>query len=348
MEDSPPPGRPLGPLPLARGRRGAVVAPHHLATTAGLGILAAGGSAVDAAIATNAVLAVVMPNGCGIGGDAFWLIWDEAASVQTALNGSGRAPAAADASIWRAAGRRALPLRGPSTITTPGAVRSWGEAHRRHGRLTRDAILAPAIELARDGFPAWDGYVDAVEVTAVALAASTDLPDRGAAWASVHRAAGRPWRPGEVVRLPALARTLERLADAGFDDLYDGELADRQAAGLRAAGSPITTTDLRAQGATWETPIGVDYRGTRVTTHPPNSSGVTALQILRLLERFEPPPAGAFGAAGVDETRWVHLGLEAAKLATADRDAFVADPAATEVPTDWLISDERIGELAAR
>ena len=260
-----------------------MVAPHHLATAAGLGVLAAGGSAVDAAIATNAVLAVVMPNGCGIGGDAFWLIWDEVSGQQTALNGSGRAPAAADPGLWRKAGRRALPLRGPFSITTPGAVRSWSEAHRRHGRLSREAVLAPAIELATKGFPAWPGYIDAVETTAVICAASADLPDHGAAWASVHRPAGRPWRLGELVRLPALARTLARLATAGFDDLYDGELADAQAAGLKAAGSPITTADLRAQGATWETPIAIDYRGTTVTTHPPNSSGVVALQILRLL-----------------------------------------------------------------
>ena len=325
-----------------------MVAPHHLATSAGLGILAAGGSAVDAAIATNAVLAVVMPNGCGIGGDAFWLIWDEATGHQTALNGSGRAPAAADAGSLRRAGRTAMPLRGPLSITTPGAVRSWGEAHRRHGRLSRDAILAPAIELAAGGFPAWDGYIGAVEATAEVYAVGEDLPDRGAGWASVHRPAGRAWRPGELVRLSALARTLERLATAGFDDLYDGDLADLQAAGLRAAGSQITTADLQAQGATWETPIAIDYRGTRVTTHPPNSSGLVALQILEMLERFEPPAASAFGLAGVADAGWIHIGLEASKLAMADRDAFLADPAAVDVPVEWLLSAERIAELAAR
>ena len=130
MEDTPNAERPLVPAPLARGRHGAVVAPHHLATAAGLGVLRAGGSAVDAAIATNAALAVVMPNGCGIGGDAFWLIWDAATGRQTALNGSGRAPAAADAAGWREAGIATVPLIGPRSITTPGAVRSW--APRTH------------------------------------------------------------------------------------------------------------------------------------------------------------------------------------------------------------------------
>src|SRR6185312_6509515 len=135
------------------------------------------------------------------------------------------------------------------------------------------------------------------------------------------------WRPGEVVRLPALARSLERLARAGFDDLYEGELAARQCAGLAADGSAITAEDLRAQGATWEEPIGIDYRGVRATSHPPNSSGVIALEILGILSRFEPPPRAAFGASGVDDARWIHLGIEASKLAMADRDALLADPA---------------------
>ena len=162
MPDAEPPAVPAR---LVRGARGAVVAPHHLATAGrAVGPAPRAGSAVDAAIATNAVLAVVMPNGCGLGGDAFWLIWDEAAGEQVALNGSGRAPAGADAAALRASGpRRALPLRGPLSITVPGAVRSWGDAHRRWGRLSREAVLAPAIELAEGGFPAWDGLIAAVE-----------------------------------------------------------------------------------------------------------------------------------------------------------------------------------------
>ena len=121
--------RPLVPVPLARGVHGAVVAPHHLATAAGLGVLRQGGSAVDAAIATNAVLAAVAPGSCGIGGDAFWLIWDAAAGQQVALNGSGRSAAGVDAARLREAGHRRMPFRGPLSITVPGAVRSWGDAH---------------------------------------------------------------------------------------------------------------------------------------------------------------------------------------------------------------------------
>ena len=338
-------GRPWTPVPLARGARGAVVAPHHLATAAGLRILQAGGSAVDAAIATNAVLGVVMPSGCGIGGDAFWLIWDETARVQTALNGSGRAPAAADAAALRARGYKAIPKRGPLSITVPGAVRSWGDAHARHGRLSRDAILAPAIELARDGFPAWDGFIDAVEGTAPQVAQEIG-PEAG--FFSVYRPHGRSWRPGERVRLPALAATLGQLADDGFDAFYDGDVGDQQARGLAAAGSPITAADLRAHTSTWETPIAIDYRGVRVTTHPPNSSGIVALELLGILGRLEAPPAAAFGPDGVTDPRWIHLGLEAAKLAMADRDAYLTDPAFRDIPVAHLLDHAYHAELAGR
>ncbi len=218
--------------PLARGARGAVVAPHHLATSAGLAVLAAGGHAVDAAIATNAVLGVVMPSGCGIGGDAFWLVWDEAAGEQVAINGSGRAPAAADAEGLRASGLKRIPLRGPLGITVPGAVRSWADAHRRWGRLSRDAVLAAAIEHAESGFPMWEQLARSIEGTDASLG---DAP-WAAGFRSVWRPDGRPRRPGELVRLPALAATLQALADDGFDAYYDGDLGERIARGLAAAG----------------------------------------------------------------------------------------------------------------
>ena len=336
---------PLVPVLLARGSRGAVVAPHHLATAAGLGVLRAGGSAVDAAIATNAVLAVVAPEACGLGGDAFWLIWDAAAGRQLALNGSGRAAAALDAASLRARGLERLPKRGPLTITVPGAVRSWSDAHRRFGRVSRQAILAPAIELAAGGFPAWDGFIESVEVTD-SIVAATLGGESG--WAAVYRPHGRPWRPGERVRLPALAATLERLALAGFDDLYEGELAERQARGLAAAGSPITLADLRDHTSTWGNPIGTDYRGVRVTTHPPNSQGLVALEILAMLERFEPPPPGLFAGGRGADAPWIHLGIEASKLAMADRDAFITDPEFRPIPVDRLLDPAYIADLVRR
>ena len=337
-------GQPWTPVPLARGAHGAVVAPHHLATAAGLQVLRAGGSAVDAAIATNAVLGVVMPSGCGIGGDAFWLIWDAAASRQHALNGSGRSAAGVDAAALRDRGLVELPKRGPLSISVPGAVRSWGDAHARFGRLSRDEVLGPAIELARAGFPASDGFIDAVERTSPLVDEALGA-DSG--FAAVYRPNGRPWRPGERVRLPALAGTLEHLARDGFDAFYDGDVGERQARMLASVGCAIRIEDLREHTSTWGDPIEIDYRGVRVTTHPPNSSGVVALELLGLLDRFEPPAASAFGPTGVTDARWIHINLEAAKVAMADRDAYLTDPEARDVPVERMLDSDRLATAAA-
>ncbi|HET7027613.1 MAG TPA: gamma-glutamyltransferase [Candidatus Limnocylindrales bacterium] len=336
--------RPLVPAALVRGARGAVVAPHHLATQAGLAILEAGGHAVDAAIATNAVLAVVMPNACGIGGDAFWLIWSEPDGRVDALNGSGRSAATASADVLRAQGLERLPLRGPLSITVPGAVRSWADAHERFGRLSLDVVLTPAIELAAGGFPAWDGFIEAVE-RSTPLAGPAGCDD---GFEQIYRPNGRRWRPGERVRLPALAGTLRRLSTVGLGDLYDGELAERQAGALEAAGSAIRLDDLRAHTSTWGEPISTDYRGTRVLTHGPNSSGIVALQLLSILRELDPPPAERFGPHGVEDAGWIHVGIEAAKLAMADRDRFLCDPEHTAVPVERLLDEAYGRELAAR
>lgn len=355
--------RPLAPTVLVRGIRGAVVAPHHLATQAGLGILRAGGSAVDAAIATNAALAVVAGYACGLGGDAFWLVWQPREARLAALNGSGRAPAAADAAALRARGLRRLPRRGPLAVTVPGAVRSWADAHARFGRLSIERLLDPAIELAAEGFAADEAFAGAVEVSAARFDA--ELGAGAAGFHATYRPAGRPWRAGERVRLPSLAGSLERLATAGPDDFYDGDLAAAQAVGLARAGSSITAADLAAHRSTWAEPIALEYRGATVATHPPNSSGVVALEILNVLGRLEPPARTAAGDDGrlggvgrfggehqladpVLDARWLHLQIEAAKLALADRDAYLTDPDAREVPVARLLDPAYGAELAAR
>jgi gamma-glutamyltranspeptidase len=337
-------------MPLARGGSGAVVAPHHLATEAGISVLRAGGSAVDAAIATNAVLGVVMGEACGLGGDAFWLVWDEATATQAALNGSGRAPSGVDPAALRAQGLTELPGRGPLTITVPGAVRSWVDAHARWGRLSPATLLAPAVELAREGFPADELFVRAVEESARIFDAELGPLARG--WHAVYRPVGRPWRTGERVRLPALAATLERLATAGLADFYAGEIAARQARGLAAAGSPCTAADLAAHTSTWATPLTLDYRGVTATTHPPNSSGVIGLEVLNVLRALPAPAPADFapgdgGATAGPDLRWVHAGIEATKRALADRDAFLTDPAFAAVPVLHLLDAGYGAELAA-
>lgn len=335
---------PLVPAPLARGPRGAVVAPHDLATGAGLRVLARGGSAVDAAIATNAVLAVVLPSGCGLGGDAFWLVWDPAERGLVGLNGSGRAPAGADPVALRARGLERLPRRGPLSVTVPGAVRSWGDAHARWGRLPRADVLADAIELSAGGFPASPVFAAAVETTAPVVDTALG-PGNG--FRRVYRPLDRPWRVGERVRLPALARTLERLARDGFDAFYDSDLGERQARALAEVGAPFTAADFRDHDSTWTEPISTLYRGARVATHPPNSAGVVGLQILGLLERFEAPTSGRFGPAGWGDVGWLHLGIEAAKLALVERDRLVGDPEAAPVDVAAMLDSARLDALAA-
>ncbi len=333
------------PAPLARGSHGAVVAPHHLATAAGLAVLRQGGHAVDAAITTNAVLGVAMPNGCGIGGDAFWLIWDAAAQRQYALNGSGRAPLLADAGELRAGGLDVIPLRGPLSVTIPGAVRSWRDAHARFGRLSMQALLAPAIELAADGFPAWDGFIEAVERTAPIV---DEALGSGSGFRQIYRPNARPWAPGELVRLPALARTLGSLVDEGLDAFYDGGLGERQAATLAALGGSHIAADFRRHTSTWTDPIETTYHGVRVTSHPPNSSGIVALEILNILEAGGPPDPAAFGPSGLTDHRWMHRAIEASKLAIADRDRYVTDPEQRDVPVAKLLDKAYAAELAAR
>jgi gamma-glutamyltranspeptidase/glutathione hydrolase len=291
-----------------------------------------------------------MGEACGLGGDAFWLVWDEAAGAQTALNGSGRAPASVDPAGLRARGLAALPFRGPLTITVPGAVRSWADAHARWGRLPVAALLAPAIELARDGFPADELFTRAVEGSARVF--DVELGPLARGFLQVYRPGGRPWRLGERVRLPALAATLERLATVGLGDFYEGEIAARQAAALAAVGAACTRSDLAAHASTWETPLALDYRGITATTHPPNSSGVIGLEVLNILRALPAPspadfvPGGGGVTAGPD-LRWVHLGIEATKLALADRDAHLTDPAFGSIPVDRLLDPAYGAELAA-
>jgi len=329
------------PAPLVRGANGAVASPHHLATAAGIDALRAGGSAVDAAIATNAALAVVAGYMCGLGGDAFWIVWDPAERRAHALNGSGRAASGATIEAAHAAGLREMPRYGPWTITVPGAIASWAEAHARFGRLPWADLLAPAIELA-GGFAASAAWSGAIEAAGATYGTDGD-------WARVYRPHGRPSRPGERITLPALRGTLQRLAAEGPSVSYTGALAARAAEHLAAVGSPLRAADFAAHRSDWGDPIATDYRGHTALSHPPNSCGPLALQTLGILSRLTPPPAAAYDGQGVNDARWVHLALEASRLVLADRDAFLTDPdAMTPGALAHLLSAAHADELVAR
>ena len=296
------------PARLARGARGAVVAPHHLATAAGLSVLAAGGHAVDAAIATNAVLGVVMPNGCGIGGDAFWLVWDEAAGEQV---GAQRLRAGAarrvGAEALRDRGLDRIPLRGPLGDHRPRRGPLVGRRARAAGAGCRATPSSPpAIEHAEAGFPAWDGLVvrDRPDVRRRLGREpwTAGLPERLAA----ARPGAAPGRAGPRSR-PSRARC-GRSRTRASTPTTTASWASGSRTGSRRPASPITLDDLREQRSR------VDHAdrdrptaASRVTTHPPNSSGLVALEILNVLGRFEPPSAPGSTAAAGPTPAWIHL-----------------------------------------
>ncbi|MCS6876957.1 MAG: gamma-glutamyltransferase [Geminicoccaceae bacterium] len=317
--------------PPAYGVSGMAATSVPSATLVALDVLRAGGNAVDAAIAAAAVLAVVEPAMTGIGGDCFALVAPASGGV-FAVNGSGRAPAAATIERLRAEGLAEIPPRSVHAVTVPGALRAWELLLERFGTKPLAELLRPAIRLAEEGFPvtarvAWDWRRHA----------STLRHSEGAA--AFYLPGGRPPAEGRIVQLPALARTLERIATEGVNAFYEGPLAEKMVASLRSWGGVHSLEDFAAQRAELVEPIHTSYRDLLVYECPPNGQGVVALQILNVLEGFE---LGAMEPLGAER---LHLLAEAAKLAFRDRDALLADPAMVEVPVQRLLDKDYAARL---
>ncbi len=319
--------------PATLAYRGMVTSPHALASQAGVAILQAGGSAVDAAIATAAVLSVVYPHMTSLGGDAFWLIHDASTGAVRSLEAAGRAAAAATMDWFAARGLREIPVRGivPATLTVPGAVDGWCQAHAAYGRLPLATDLAAAVGFARDGFPITQRLAQWITRSADVLAADP-------AAARILLAGGPSPRAGSRLSNPDLARTLERVAE-GRGGFYEGETAWEMARHAREHGGFFTERDFAAQRAKWGASIQATYRGVTIHETPPPSQGVSVLQALRLLEPWE---IGALPFLGPDH---VHLLVQAKQIAFHDRDRLVADPEFSPVPVERLLSrayaDER-------
>jgi gamma-glutamyltranspeptidase/glutathione hydrolase len=303
-----------------------VTSSHALASSAGADVLRAGGSAVDAAIAAASVLAVVYPHMCGVGGDAFWLIYDAAARTVRYLDGGGRA--AAGATLDRFAGKKEIPFRGiePATVATPGAVASWCEAHARYGKLPFRRLLDPAIGLARDGFPLSACVARFIDLTAAELKA---CPESAALFLCEQ---------GPELKNPGLARTLQAIADRGRAGFYEGEVAAEMARFSAAQGGFFTADDLQRQGAYWGEPIRGTYRGVTLYQTPAPTQGFTVLQMLGLIEPLE---LRAKPFLGPDH---VHLLVQAKQISYHDRDRWLADPRYAEVPIEKLLSSRYIDE----
>jgi len=309
-----------------------VATSQPLAVAAGLEILSAGGNAADAAVATAAALNVTEPTSTGIGGDCFALYYDAQTSQVSALNGSGRAPAALSLErLQREGFGSELPPYHPYTITVPGACAGWCDLVERHGRLSLPQVLAPAIRLAEEGFPV-------APTTAYFWGRGAERQLRNAPGGQELTIEGRAPRPGEIFRNPGLGRTLRSVAEGGKEGFYRGKIARAIAAVVQGAGGCLSEADLAAHTSTWEAPISTTYRGLRVWECPPNGQGLAALVGLNLLEGFDlagMPPLSA---------RRLHLEIEAMRLAFADTRWYVADPATNPVPLEWLLSKEYAAE----
>jgi gamma-glutamyltranspeptidase/glutathione hydrolase len=302
-----------------------VAASNPLAAQAGLDILRKGGNAADAAIATAAVLNVTAPASTGAGGDCFALYYDARTAQITALNGSGRAPAALRLEDLRAQGFTAMPTRSAYAVTVPGAVRGWEDLLKRHGRMTLAETLADAIYYAREGFP-----VSPVFGAAWASPATESLL-RQCPYAQDYLPGGKAPGVGQRVRLPDLARTLQAIADGGADAFYTGEIAASIVSTLQEYDGVMTLEDLEGHRSTWDTPIQTSYRGFTVYECPPNGQGLVALQALNIAEGW---PLGDMPWSAPER---LHLMIEAVRLAFADAHRYIADMATSDVPVDALL-----------
>lgn len=318
------------------GRHGMVATSHPLATQIGLDVLKRGGTAVDAAIAANAALGVVEPNNGGIGGDLFAIVWSAKDRKLYGLNASGRSPKGLtyDSLKTRLGNRKQLPLYGPLSVSVPGTVDGWFQLHRRFGRVPMRSLLAPSIRYAREGVPVPQVIAYSWQVAARRLAANQADITEFANFQQTFLLNGQPPIEGQLFRNPDLATTYQTIATAGRDSFYKGALADVMDRYARRAGLFLRKADLAAHHSTWVDPVSVSYRGYDVYELPPNGQGITVLQMLNILEGFD------LKKLGHNSADYLHLLVEAKKLAFEDRARYYADPDFAKAPLNWLLSKE--------
>lgn len=308
-------------------RRGIVASSHVLASQAGLDLLRAGGSAMDAAVAAAAVLNVVEPMSTGIGGDAFFLYYEAATGRLHGLNGSGRSPRGLTRQHLDSLGLKAIDPHSWEAVTVPGAVDAWLTGLERFGKRPVAEVLAPSIRYAEEGF--------AVTPIVAGVWEQIAAPLKDDEWASrtflVH---GQSPRPGTVFRSPNMARSLRQIADGGRDAFYRGPIAHEIVRYAKEAGGYLTLDDFAAHESTWVEPITTNYRGHDCYQIPPNGQGIGVLMMLNILEGFDLRSMRHNSAA------YLHLSIEAKKLAYADLHHYVSDPSFNELPVEGLLSKD--------
>lgn len=309
------------------GCKGMAATSHPLASQVAIDILQQGGHAVDAAIAANAMLGLVEPMSCGIGGDLFALVWDAQSEKLYGLNASGRSAAGLSLADLKAKGLEEVPVRGPLPVTVPGCVDGWYELHQRFGQLPMAKILAPTITYAREGFPV-------TEIIAHAWQRSASYLDQYVNFRRTYLPGGKAPVRGEIFRNPDLGATLAQIAEAGRQAFYEGQIAIKISTYLKEKGGYLTRQDLRKHQSTWVEPLSTNYRGYDIWELPPNGQGIAVLQILNILEQYD------IAAMGFGSADYLHHLIEAKKIVYEDRACFYADPAFNQLPVTTLISKD--------
>ncbi|MGB5820547.1 MAG: gamma-glutamyltransferase [Saonia sp.] len=308
-------------------QNGMAATSQPLATQVALDILKKGGSAIDAAIAANSVLGLVEPASCGIGGDIFAIIWDAKEEKLYGFNGSGRSPMGLSIDYFVDRKMKTIPFLGPLPVSVPGCVDGWFAMHEKYGILPMKALLQPAIDYARAGFPV-------SEVIAYEMNTNYERKKELPGFKETYMPKGVTPKKGAIFKNPDLANTYEKIAQGGRDAFYKGDIARTIDRYMKKHKGFLAYEDLANHTSNWVDPIKTNYRGYDVWELPPNGQGTAALQMLNILEGYDIKAMG-FGSAA-----YLHVLTEAKKLAYEDRAKFYADPEFNKIPTERLISKD--------
>ena len=315
-------------------QQGIAATSQTLASSAAAQVLAKGGSAVDAAIAANAVLAVVEPMKTGLGGDLFVMYWEANTGKLVGLNASGPAPKALSPELLAKLGFKSMPQSGIHSFTVPGAVEGWAKIHQRFGHLPWKDLFQSAIAYAEQGFPVTEAIQESWADSAARL---KDHPES----VRVFLPGGKAPKVGDVFRNPDIGHALRIIAEQGPEAFYKGEIAAAILKTSKKLGGTMTAEDLAGYSSEWVTPISIDYRGWKIYELPPNTQGVAALEMLNIMEVTPASPLGPFSPAEM------HKRIEAMKLAYADVRRFTADPRTYDAPVHGLLSKDYAKKRAA-
>jgi gamma-glutamyltranspeptidase/glutathione hydrolase len=318
-------GKPFASRSEVIAQHGMAATSQPLATQVALDILKSGGNAIDAAIAANAMLGLVEPTGCGIGGDLFAIVWDAKNKQLHGLNASGRSPQSLTRDYFVDNGFAKIPKFGPLPVSVPGTVDGWFMLHDKFGSKPMTELLAPSIQYAKEGFPVSELIAYYLE-RSVARIGSYD------GFKETYMPNGAMPKKGEIFKNPALASTYEKIATGGRDAFYKGDIARTIAGYMQAQGGFLSYDDLASHTSNWIDPVSANYRGYDVWELPPNGQGIAALQILNIMERYD------VAGMGFGSPEYVHTFVEAKKLAFEDRAKYYADPEFNQIPVETLIS----------